>query len=159
MFLICPTVLNVLHVFFPDFTDKEVEVFVESFDEKINFDYESITVVLMHLIDNATKYICPKTNLYIKFKDSESEIKVFFEMISLKVIESEKDHLFEEGFSGKMSKSLGLAGKGIGLFLVKQLLKINSGNVVIQTNLDSKKAIKQMGVDFEANCFILSLPK
>lgn len=152
-------VLNVLHVFFPDFTDKEVEVIVENFEEKINFDYESITVVLMHLIENATKYICPKTKLYIKFYSTAEEVKISFEMISLKINEVEKEHIFEEGFSGKISTSLGWAGKGIGLFLVKQLLTINSGHIVIQINLDPKKAVKQMGVDFESNCFILSLPK
>lgn len=151
-------VLNVLHVFFPDFTDKEVQVVVDQFEEKVNIDYESITVVLMHLIENASKYIQPRSNLNIKFKIENEQIKIYLEMSSFKIFEDESELIFEEGYSGKASKALGYSGKGIGLYLVRRLLDINSGTIIINKNFDSSKATKMNGFEFEQNQFIICLP-
>ncbi len=48
--------MNILYSFFPDFTDKHVNVIVSKSLAKGYFDYESIYVAFFHLIENATKY-------------------------------------------------------------------------------------------------------
>jgi len=152
-------ILNVFHIFFPDFTDKDVLVKVQEFNEKVDFDYESITVALMHLIENSSKYILPNTVLNVTFESLDRELKVIFDMISIKIEDSEKEKIFTEGYSGTQVKGLGLAGKGIGLFVAKEILRINKGHLSVKSNVDPIKAKKQMGLDYENNQFILSLPK
>jgi hypothetical protein len=57
--------MNVLHSFFIDFSDKDVYVNVGECRSSINCDYESLQVAIYHLIENASKYVKPKSNMTI----------------------------------------------------------------------------------------------
>ena len=124
--------MNVLYLFFPDFTDKDVYVKLEESDAKAYFDYESIHVALYHMIDNAAKYTKPSSEIVIKIENQKSQTITQFEMISLKIFENEKNNIFLEGTSGAIPSKIGKSGNGIGMSLVKKILELNGGCIFVE---------------------------
>ena len=150
-------IMNILYIFFPDFTDKDVAVVVNDSTHKARFDYKSFHVVLYHILENATKYIKPKSKFLIDIKNNNGKIEIDMEMISCKIQEDEKLLIFKEGYSGKEPKKIGRNGKGIGLSIVKKIIELNSGTIDIYTDDYSEEII--MGCYYQKNNFIICLPK
>lgn len=149
-------VMIVLYMFFGDFNSKDVYVEVEDFFEKISFDFESFQIAIYHIIENAAKYIAPKTNAKISFKLEKSDAFVIFEMKSLYIQPGEEIEIFNEGYSGEIAKKNELAGKGIGMYRAKRLIELNNGTIAVEPG-EFPHRIK--GVDYADNKFIISLPR
>ncbi|MFY4806847.1 hypothetical protein ACOTVJ_10695 [Aliarcobacter butzleri] len=126
------SIVNVLYNFFPDFTDKNIEVQVNGEDYYAYFDYESIHVALFHMIDNITKYIKKDSTLNISFELLIDEIVIKFNMISLRILPQEIHSIFEDGYSGSLAKEFKKNGKGIGMSRVKKLLELNNGYIKVE---------------------------
>lgn len=148
--------MNILHLFFPDFTDKNVRVDLEKTTLTAYFDYESIHVALFHLIDNAAKYIAQNSTLKILIQKSINGVEFSFEMPSLPIQEKEKDTIFTEGVSGSVPIKLGKAGSGVGMGLIRSLVQLNNGQFYFITNQLDFNTV--MGIRYENNKFILTLP-
>ncbi|WP_457289631.1 sensor histidine kinase [Pedobacter sp. UYP24] len=121
--------MNVLHTFFTDFTNKGIYVKVGEFFGKVLIDYESIQVALYHLIENASKYTMPDSSIEILFQEKGMFIDVRFKMKSLYIGVEETDKIFTEGFSGKTAKESKLNGDGIGMWQINQMMKLNNGSI------------------------------
>lgn len=148
--------LNVLHTFFVDLSEKDVYVNVEEFNRSIRIDYETIQVALYHIIENASKYTKPNSKINIKFTDSEEKTSVSFEMLSLHIIEDEKDKIFDEGYSGVNAKKTAKNGEGIGMWRAIQMLNLNNADLKVVRGIDIEKVL---GFDFSTNKFIISFFK
>jgi hypothetical protein len=129
-------ILNVLHTFFADFTNKNIYVYVSEFYGRVKIDYESIQVALYHLIENASKYTMPNTRIEIDFIDKNQEIEVNFKMKSLYIDNEEIEKIFIEGYSGKVAKECKLNGDGIGMWQIKRMMKLNNGDVKFHNGQD-----------------------
>ena len=149
-------IMNILYTFFPDFTDKNVNVVLTDSTYKARFDYKSFHVVLYHLLDNATKYIKPKSKFLIHINKLNKSVSVEMEMISLIIKDDEKKIIFEEGYSGYEPKKIGRNGQGIGLSIVKKILELNHGRIEIFTDKNSTEDL--MGCEYQKNKFIIYLP-
>jgi len=135
-----------------DFSDKDVIVKVNEYDGRINIDYETMHVALYHIIENAAKYVRPKTNLFINFKENTHTLKVEFVMESLFIEELEKDRIYEEGYSGLNVKNIGKQGEGIGMYRILRLVKLN--NAKFET-IRGETVSRLHGIKFANNKFIL----
>ena len=145
--------LNVLYNFFPDIIDKKVGLEYLESNSKAYFDYEAIQVALFHILDNTMKYIKENTKLVISLQETEQNIEIIFDMISLKVGDDELEKIFIEGFSGEYAKKNGKSGKGIGMSRVKQILNLNKGDILLKnTKIPNDD-------EYSNNVFILTLPK
>jgi hypothetical protein len=122
-------ILNVLHTFFADFTNKNIYVYVSEFNGRVKIDYESIQVALYHLIENASKYTMTDTRIEIDFVDKNQEVDVTFKMKSLYIDNEEIEKIFIEGYSGKVAKECKLNGDGIGMWQINRMMKLNNGAV------------------------------
>jgi signal transduction histidine kinase len=149
--------LNLFHIFFQDFKDKDVYVQFEENDDYLIFDYEIIHVALYHLIHNATKYIRPKTTLFVRFVKTGNDFDIKLEMSSLRIEPEEKLRLLEDGFSGKIAKKLGKSGKGIGLGTTAKILELNHAELIIETNVIPAKSVNLNGINYDENIFIIRL--
>ena len=151
--------MNIFYLFFSDFTDKNVRVKVGDNKNKYFscFDYESFHVAIYHVIENAAKYIKPKTTLNVEIKNVGDFTQIIMDMISLEIKKGEADRIFEEGVSGKLASSIGKAGDGIGMNRAKKILELNSGSVSVQPYCNTVEAF--MGVNYQRNVFTISLPK
>lgn len=148
--------MNVLYLFFPDFNDKLVDITVQQSEASAYFDYESIHVALYHIIDNAAKYTIPETKFFIDISEEHPYLSVTFRMCSTKIFESERDKIYDEGFSGSIASLTRKAGSGIGMSLVKRIVESNNGSISLKP-LDGSEG-KNRGIDFQTNEFILKLP-
>lgn len=148
--------MNVLYLFFPDFTDKGIELDVDRSDAVAYFDYESIHVALYHLIDNAAKYSKPDSKLHISIAISGQMLALSFKMRSTKVLTEEHNQIYDEGFSGSLPTKLGKAGDGIGMSLVKRVVESNRGTIAFRSLPGSCETVS--GIDYEINEFIVQLP-
>jgi light-regulated signal transduction histidine kinase (bacteriophytochrome) len=151
--------MNIFYLFFSDFTDKNVRVKIGDNKNKYfaSFDYESFHVAIYHVIENAAKYIKPKTILNVEIKNVGGFIDIVMDMISLEIKKGESDRIFEEGISGEMACRIGKAGDGIGMNRAKKILELNSGSVSVNPHCDTAETF--MGVNYQRNIFTISLPK
>lgn len=147
-------IMIVLYMFFNDFNEKDVYIDVEEYYEKVSVDFESFQVAIYHLIENAAKYIAPKTNANITFRIEKHIQYIFFEMTSLYINQDEESEIFNEGYSGIVAKQQKKAGKGIGMYRAKRLIELNKGTLTVEAG----EAIKINGTDYANNKFIIALP-
>lgn len=147
-------IMIVLYMFFNDFNEKDVYIDIEEYYEKVYVDFESIQVAIYHIIENAAKYIAPKTNTNITFKIEKHTQYIIFAMTSLYINQDEEYEIFNEGYSGVVAKQLKKAGKGIGMYRAKRLIELNNGTLTVEAG----EAIKINGIDYANNKFIIALP-
>lgn len=149
--------MNILYVFFPDFTDKRVKVNIECVGTVTAFfDYESIQVVFHHLIENAAKYVLNERPLAVAISSTEFGADIVFRMFSMKVDPEECESIFTEGFSGKYPSISGKAGRGIGLDIARRLVELNHGMITFRSDPDSEE--EHFGFPYQINEFCVSLP-
>lgn len=99
-------ILMTLNSFWLDFLELEIEVDIQSTNKKLLLDYNSFSVALGHIFDNATKYALPKTKISVWFYENviEDHFDINIDMISLKVDNCDKEKIFQEGFSAKYAQ-------------------------------------------------------
>lgn len=151
--------MNIFYLFFPDFTDKSVRVKIGDNKNKYFacFDYESFHVAIYHVIENAAKYIKPKSTLIVEIKNVGGFVEIIMDMISLEIKKSEAERIFEDGVSGELASRLGKSGDGIGMNRAKKILELNSGSVSVNPYCDTVETV--MGLNYQRNVFTISLPK
>jgi light-regulated signal transduction histidine kinase (bacteriophytochrome) len=150
-------IMNVAYVFFQDFSDKHCYVNVKETTDWVIIDYETIRVALYHLFQNAAKYVCPNTDIYVEINRNEPYLNISLNMISLQITDNDIKHLFEEGYSGEFAREYKLNGEGRGMSIVKKAIDINKGKLQIQRDVLPNNR-KQIGdIAYFNNVFMLSL--
>lgn len=147
-----------LSSFWLDFLKKDITVNIESCTEKIYLNYESMSSILCHIFDNATKYVANNSNFNISFKPESEYFCISFEMISLRVKKAEQRYLFDEGFSSEYSEKLGFAGSGIGMNIIKRLCDLNKYQIHFVSNINPSASITKMGIPFDMNELKIGIP-
>lgn len=147
--------MNILYLFFSEFTDKSVNVKVQSSKLSGYFDYESMHVALYHIIENSVKYVLPKSDVSIGIKEDGAFLKISFDMISTQIKEGEVTKIFEEGFSGSIPDRTGKAGTGIGMSRVSRIVSLNGGKASV--NIFPETLREHMGIPYQRNEFIISV--
>lgn len=149
----------VLNTYWDALKEKEVSVRVGKCNERVVVDYDIIAASLVHLLDNTAKYILPRTQLNVLFETTSDTVSLVMDMVSLRIHPDEIGKIFREGFSGSEPKKIGRHGEGRGLYLVDRLLALNNSTLKIEPEVDRKRRINQLGVDFDNNVFRLSMPR
>lgn len=152
-------VILTLNPFWLDLIENKVVINIQPFSERIIIDYKTISVALSHIFDNATKYIMPHTEFKVIFENTNENIIIKFDMISLEVKDDEIAEIFKENVSGKCAKENELAGDGIGMYMIKKLIKLNNGSVSFYKNVDISKKTSYNKLPYENNIIEVRLPK
>ncbi len=145
--------MNVFYLFFGEFIERKVRAEVERTQLQASFDYESIHVCIYYLVENAAKYVAPRSDFRVTVRnDGNGLIDMRFDMESLAIRHDELERVFEEGYSGANAQTENLAGEGIGLYLARAMARLNGG----QLNLIAGQPLR--GSKYARNAFILTLP-
>lgn len=149
-----------LNSFWLDFLELEIEVEIMSTNKKLILDYNSFSVALGHIFDNATKYVLPKTKISIWFYENimDDHFDINIDMISLKVDPCDKEKIFQEGVSANYAKEKEVCGSGVGLFIARKMIELNIGKIVFSPNITPKEAKKVDGYPYEKNRIQISFP-
>ena len=150
-------VMLVLHEFFSDFHEIGVYIDVEDCHKRISIDFESFRVALYHIVENASKYVLPNSNIEIKFNSTSDTFSIVFLMQSDKLNTDDKDRIFEEGFSGSVAVKAGKSGHGIGMYRAKKLLLLNRGNLIFDPGKVTERIIDN--IEYAYNTITISLPQ
>lgn len=143
--------LQAYHVFYYQFKEKNISVYFENYSERVQLNYPSINPAFVHIFHNAAKYVCPNTTIEVQFIREAGYVDLVFDMISLQITDQDIKYIFDEGYSGELPRKLGTAGEGIGLNVVKLLLKLNDATVKIMRNVDPLRKIEHEGATYENN--------
>lgn len=150
--------MNVLHTFFIDFEEQDVQVTVNTNYTSVNVDYESIHVAFYHLILNASKYIRPSSTFKIFFSENDRILTVEFLMESMYIRPDEVSMIFEEGYSGVNPKKAKLSGEGIGMGRIKSLIALNKADFSV---IPGRKPnyTDRSGIEYSSNVFRIDFKK
>lgn len=130
---------------FHDLNDK-AKFIIQLGDEPLMFngDKSLIDQVFTNLISNSLKYSKENPIIKISFIKKKNLYLLSFRDNGIGMSEKDQEKLFSKFFRAK--NSVGIAGTGIGLYLVKQFLDLHNGDIKVKTKLG------------EGSDFILSLP-
>lgn len=109
----------------------------------------AITLVLTNLIENAIKYSEPKTPIFVRAAGAGNcrlQISVTDQGYGLE--KNEKRKIFKLFHRGPTASTKAIPGTGVGLFLVKNILKIIGGSVEVDS-----------GGPNQGSTFTISLPQ
>ena len=149
-----------LNTFWLDFLELEIEVDIRSTNKLVIIDYNSFSVALGHIFDNAIKYALPNTKITIAFYENvlDDHFDINIDMISLKLNPCDKEKIFQEGFSGDYAKQKEVCGSGVGLFIARKMIEFNKGKIVFIPDISPKDRKKVDNTPYEKNRIRITLP-
>lgn len=113
----------------------DIQVDVDSIPDVMNLDRKILTLVLTNLLANAVKYTpndAPKIKISAVIEGSNVIIRV--EDNGVGIPENEVKRVFERFF--RATTSAGIAGSGVGLSLVNDLIRVHKGEIDLQSQVD-----------------------
>ena len=105
-------------------------------DYKIKGDETLLQQAIRALIENATKYSEPNTNIYIK-----SFIKNGFGRISIRdegvgISDEDAKRIFDRFYRVDLSRTKATGGTGLGLAIVKRIVEIHNGKIEVDSKMN-----------------------
>lgn len=119
---------------------------LDGLPDRITGDPKLLRQVFSNLLSNAIKYSPDSKTVWVTGESTPSgDARIVVKDQGVGIPENELDKLFERFF--RASTSSGIAGSGIGLHLVQQLVAMHGGRIEVQSVMD------------EGSSFIVTLPK
>ena len=100
----------------------------------INYDFESLEIILNNLISNAIKYSNSNKNIYLNIYFSLEGIEISIKDEGFGIPEEEKEMIFTRFYQTKQNISTG--GIGIGLALLAELVNKLNGLVRVESEIN-----------------------
>ncbi len=147
------------NIFSLDFQSRSVSYGFSDYRGKAYIDYPSVSAAITKIVDNVVKFSLPGSHVNIKFNEDQETVRVDIEMTSLCVKDKERLLVFTKGYSGECAVRSLLAGDGLGMYLAKNFLMLNSGNLHFYPRTDSKIREKYDNQYYEKNLVQVVLPK
>jgi two-component system sensor histidine kinase BaeS len=124
-------ILQELETFRPQFNAKQISVETQ-FNKgihRVQADPERLSRVIHNLLQNVLQYTPSGGNLRILAEFMSKEMRVVFANTGGELAEKDLPFIFERFYRGEKSRSREHGGAGIGLAIVKELIKAHNGNV------------------------------
>ena len=105
-------------------------------DYKIKGDETLLQQAIRALIENATKYSEPNTNIYIKsfIKDGFGRISIRDEGVGISNEDAKR--IFDRFYRVDLSRTKATGGTGLGLAIVKRIVEIHNGKIEIDSKMN-----------------------
>lgn len=128
-----------------EYEDDEKKFDLEA-DKNIEFSYDakSMQTLVYNLLDNALKYRKGEKPVKVSLKESDEEICLDVSNESEPLENDAIEHLFDEFYRSDKSRNSKTEGNGLGLFIVKNIVKNHKGTV----NADFSEGIFTVHVRF-----------
>ena len=122
---------------------KKIKLFFKTNAEDnliINFDIESLIIIVNNLISNAIKYSNSNTSIYLTLFFEESKLRLMVKDEGFGISENEKETIFSRFYKTKNNTSN--SGFGIGLSLTNNLIKKLNGKISLETAVNVGSVFK-----------------
>ena len=100
----------------------------------IQADRSGLNSVLSNLLENAIKYSKDVTNVNVHIKQNNKHLSVEIADQGIGIPDKEKKYVFEKFYRVGSEDTRTTKGTGLGLFIVKQIMKAHKGNIHILDN-------------------------
>lgn len=134
---------NIKTTFTANLEIKKIKLFFKTNAEDnlmINFDIESLTIIVNNLISNAIKYSNSNTSIYLTLFFEESKLRLMVKDEGFGISENEKETIFSRFYQTKNNTSN--SGFGIGLSLTNNLIKKLNGKISLETAVNVGSVFK-----------------
>lgn len=135
-FDISKVVLDVLRSFEKSISDKSIDMHCEDITPKlvVNADIDMIYQVIYNLVENAVKFT--DENGYINASLTAHDAKVIFKLRNScnGISNEELPKIFDRFYKGDKSRSKDKNSIGLGLYLVKSIVKLHDGEVFVSSS-------------------------
>lgn len=101
-----------------------------------------IEQVFINLIDNAIKYNEPGGKVIIRVYSNSDKVFVEVEDNGIGIPEADQDRIFERFYRVDKARSRELGGTGIGLSIVKNIIKAHEGNIELESEIGKGTVFK-----------------
>ena len=128
---------KVVSPYLADFEIKNIRFYYKSNTKdnlNINYDLESLKVILNNLISNAIKYSSANTEIYLNVHFTEEGLNITIKDEGFGIPEEEKEMIFTRFYQTKQNESIG--GFGIGLSLVAELINKLNGRIHVESKIN-----------------------
>ncbi len=132
-------IFNILKEYELEFIGKNIEVLEKDFEEEVlNVDVEFNKTIFRNVFSNIGKYSLNNSRVFLEAKkireDYQDYLKVSIKNYSKEKLNINPEELFQRFKRGDSSRST--EGNGLGLDIVKNLVKLQNGNVYINIDRD-----------------------
>jgi two-component system phosphate regulon sensor histidine kinase PhoR len=127
------SIKNVINTFYEDINKKKLQ-FDFIHDQNISFsgDREKIERMIKNLLENSIKYTDEGyIKVYLQKKDQK--IIIVVEDTGIGIPEKERERIFERFYTVDKSRSKKYGGFGLGLSIVKHIVKLHNGKIEVES--------------------------
>lgn len=125
------TIFNTLLTFEQSIEEKELEI--EGLEAvgplMIYADQDLIHQVIYNLVENAVKFTNPKGTIHFQISDGIDRTSVAIENTGADISPEELPMIFDRFYKTDKSRSQDKNGMGLGLYLVRTIIKLHKGNI------------------------------
>ena len=148
-----------LNSFWLDFLEKDILVSIQRTNKRIDIDYNSFTVALNHIFDNAVKYGMRGSEITIGFNENvlDGRFDINIQMFSQRVNPKNRQKIFQEGIRGKINDQTSSEGTGVGLYIAKKMLEMNNGSIEFFPNVSPRFSKTIDDIPYEKNNIWISI--
>lgn len=107
----------------------EIEVDIPSKFPKVRVDKESLTRVLVNLLDNAVKFTPEEGKIAIHALDEKEKIHIVVEDNGIGISQEHLPRIFDRFYTVESSLTRKLAGVGLGLSIAKGIVEAHGGEI------------------------------
>ncbi len=132
-FDIIETAGKALFAFEDRINQKEINLKVNFADDSIivNADADAIYRVIYNLLDNAVKFTKQNGEIFIGIMQDGAKAKILIRNTGSGISKEDAAHIFERFYKADKSRSDNKKGTGIGLYLVKNIIKDHGEDIIL----------------------------
>lgn len=102
----------------------------------IEADQDMINQVFYNIIDNAVKFTNIGGEISVYMKSDKNTVSISIRNTGKGIIQEDIGHIFERFYKGDKSRSLDSKSAGLGLFIVKNIVKLHDGDITVKSEDD-----------------------
>ena len=138
-----PTIQRAIRMLQTTAEAKNIHIETElSQDRKIQISQDDLYQIVFNLIENGIKYNKAGGKLTVTLSQKETDAVICIEDNGVGIPEESLDHIFERFYRVDKARARSTGGSGLGLSIVRNMVKRNNGKIRISSQLDVGTTVK-----------------
>ena len=131
-------VKNTLHLMQEKTKAKNLKIIIKTTPEPsyLNIVPDDFDIILTNLIDNSVKYTEQEGTISINSTITDKEVKLEISDTGIGITTEDLNKIFNEFYRSKNAKAADLRGTGLGMSIVKNLIKQYGGSIDVQSQIE-----------------------